>query len=53
MWNIGFAALGVLLCLVFKAAIFGQLLHNEIDFAEWDMNTLTLDDFTVEMMITD
>ncbi len=40
------------MCLLLKVVLFGQHQLSKINYREWDMNTHTIDDFTVEMPVT-
>ena len=44
-------AIGVLTCLLFLVAIRSKVLGNKINVIEWDINTVTLPDYSVEMSI--
>lgn len=44
-------ALGILSCLLFLIAVRSKVLGNKITLAEWDMNIVTIDDYSVEMLI--
>ena len=44
-------ALGILSCLLFLVAVRSKVLGSKITMAEWDMNIVTIDDYSVEMPI--
>ena len=43
----------MLVCLVFLVILYKRLFSNELDFKLWDLQTVTVDDFSVELLITD
>ena len=50
---LGLGCLGIFGCMVFLIVFYYRLLANTVDFKLWDMKTETIDDFTVELKITD
>jgi hypothetical protein len=48
-----FVSLGVFGCLLYGLIIFYRLQSNEIDFKLWDLQVVTLNDFSVEVKLND
>ena len=46
-------SLGIFGCLLFNVVQYNRLVSNELDFKIWDMQTVTLNDYTVELKIDD
>lgn len=44
-----FVSLGIFGCLLFNVVQYNRLVSNELDFKIWDMQTVTLNDYTVEL----
>ena len=45
-------SLGCLSCALFYIALRSKVLGNKITVAEWDMNIVTVDDYSVEFPIS-
>lgn len=50
---LSFSCLGVFGCVTYLIIMYYRLFVNQIDFKLWDMKTVTANDFTVELKITD
>lgn len=46
-------AIGVLTCLLFLVAVRGKMIGSRIFLAQWDLNTVTVTDYSVEMKISE
>ena len=44
-------SIGILTCLIFLLAVRRVVLGNMITMAEWDLNTVVVDDYTVMLNI--
>ncbi len=47
----GFSCLGIFGCLLFWVILYFRLSGNQIDYKKWDMETITINDFSVELKI--
>jgi hypothetical protein len=45
-------SIGSLTCLIFLIGIRYKILGNKIEVAEWDLNIVTVDDYSVELPIS-
>ena len=48
-----FSCMGLFLCLVYLIFMFVRLYMNNLDYKIWDMRTITIDDYSVDIPITD
>jgi len=51
--SLGFACLGLFGCSIYLVIFYYRLLSNYLDFKLWDMKTATVNDFALELKITD
>ena len=45
--------MGILLCLYFLIKVYYRYFTNDIDYNIWDIHTITIDDYSVEVPITE
>ena len=48
-----FVAMGIFACIGYKSTMLYRLLSNDVDFSQWDINTVTVEDYSLEYAITD
>ena len=46
------SCLGIFLCLVYIIFMYVRLYMNNLDYKIWDMRTITIDDYSVELPIS-
>lgn len=47
------ACIGILACSIFSLVVYYLFKVAKIEYKEWDINTVTAGDFTVEYIVTD
>jgi hypothetical protein len=45
--------MGIFACIGYKSTMLYRLLSNDVDFSQWDINTVTVEDYSLEYAITD